>query len=150
MEKSCKHCGCVADQLHKHHIVPKSRGGNDSPENLILLCLECHGKAHDVSFKSDAGLIKDGIEKVRKKEKLSKEFFEENKDLVDEFFTVLEDENYDLYNFIVSGLLLGLIDISFLYGLVHPETNKTTNAHRITLSLLYRKQIQSIYEDCLK
>jgi len=31
---------------HKHHIVPKHMGGNDSPENLIELSIEEHAIAH--------------------------------------------------------------------------------------------------------
>lgn len=31
--------------LHAHHVIAVSRGGNDAPENLILLCANCHGVA---------------------------------------------------------------------------------------------------------
>ena len=30
--------------LHTHHIVPRGRGGTDTPDNLISLCLECHAE----------------------------------------------------------------------------------------------------------
>lgn len=30
----------------KHHIVPLSRGGNNSDTNLINICLDCHKKIH--------------------------------------------------------------------------------------------------------
>ncbi len=29
-----------------HHIIFKSQGGDDVPENLINLCRECHDDAH--------------------------------------------------------------------------------------------------------
>lgn len=42
----CQICGdregdpyCV---LHAHHIVPRSKGGPDAPENVITLCDLCH------------------------------------------------------------------------------------------------------------
>ena len=28
--------------IHAHHLVARGRGGLDTPENLISLCLECH------------------------------------------------------------------------------------------------------------
>jgi len=28
--------------IHAHHIVARGRGGSDTPDNLISLCLECH------------------------------------------------------------------------------------------------------------
>ena len=35
--------------LQRCHIVPGSLGGNDRPENLVLLCAECHDLAPDVT-----------------------------------------------------------------------------------------------------
>jgi len=50
MEKSrtvgrCKECR-RATALTRHHIVPRSKGGSDEPENIKLLCRECHNKLH--------------------------------------------------------------------------------------------------------
>lgn len=42
--EKCLLCGAPAE--HKHHIVPKSKGGSDTPENLIGLCKNCHIKIH--------------------------------------------------------------------------------------------------------
>ena len=33
-------------KLHVHHIVFKSNGGTDSPDNLVTLCESCHSKIH--------------------------------------------------------------------------------------------------------
>ena len=33
-------CGKPANEVH--HILPKSRGGSDHPDNLISLCTSCH------------------------------------------------------------------------------------------------------------
>jgi len=30
-----------------HHIIPKAAGGPDTPENLVILCRDCHEQAHD-------------------------------------------------------------------------------------------------------
>lgn len=38
--------------LHAHHIVPVSRQGTDEPENLILLCANCHDIADYLSGRS--------------------------------------------------------------------------------------------------
>ena len=43
----CQYCGYDGFQArHKmtvDHIVPQSRGGNDSPENLCACCISCNG-----------------------------------------------------------------------------------------------------------
>jgi hypothetical protein len=45
-----KHDYCVAcantENLHQHHLIPKSRGGSNDETNLITLCGECHAKIH--------------------------------------------------------------------------------------------------------
>jgi 5-methylcytosine-specific restriction endonuclease McrA len=47
---TCQECG--SNQLDKapHHIVFKSQGGEDAPENLITLCIVCHGKKHGINY----------------------------------------------------------------------------------------------------
>ncbi len=47
-------CACCSSSIeHFHHIMPRSKGGSDTPENLIGLCNVCHGKVHsgDISLK---------------------------------------------------------------------------------------------------
>ena len=146
MKKVCKNCNSVVSQLHKHHIVPKSRGGSDLPENLIKLCLECHGKAHDVSFKSKAGLVAEGITKFKEREKLADDFFLNEGGVVDEFLLALEDEDYDMYNFIVCGLLLGIINKGFLYSLIHPE-HIGKKGSVINFTQYHQKRLYSIYQE---
>lgn len=48
----CQHCkGKSKDKrLHAHHIVFRSNGGTDAPDNLIALCETCHGKLHSGEF----------------------------------------------------------------------------------------------------
>lgn len=40
--------GCGREGLHLHHIKFRSRGGEDEPGNLVTLCVECHGSAHNL------------------------------------------------------------------------------------------------------
>ena len=51
----CKICKTKSNNLENHHIIPKSRGGDDSDCNLIEICSKCHGLAHDVSFSNERG-----------------------------------------------------------------------------------------------
>ena len=41
----CFECGAPKEEMH--HIIPKSKGG----KKTIPLCIDCHGKAHDVSHR---------------------------------------------------------------------------------------------------
>ena len=42
----CGKSGC-SEQLHVHHIVFRSQGGSDAPNNLITLCKKHHDALHD-------------------------------------------------------------------------------------------------------
>jgi len=44
----CQLCGKKGGLLNVHHIIPYSICKSDSPENLITLCVKCHGKVHMV------------------------------------------------------------------------------------------------------
>jgi len=48
----CQHCkGKLKDKrLHAHHIVFRSKGGTNSPDNLITLCKSCHNSLHKGEF----------------------------------------------------------------------------------------------------
>lgn len=43
---SCRHCRSRCD-LHPHHIIFRSQGGNDELTNLITLCAQCHSAVHE-------------------------------------------------------------------------------------------------------
>lgn len=54
---TCQSCGAEGGlsggaRLETHHIVPKSRGGEDRAENLITLCHSCHESEHGHSIPS--------------------------------------------------------------------------------------------------
>jgi 5-methylcytosine-specific restriction endonuclease McrA len=38
----CQYCGASADQLSVDHVVPRSRGGLDTWENVTTACLPCN------------------------------------------------------------------------------------------------------------
>ena len=49
---NCWRCGYLR-KLQKCHIVPKSLGGKDEPENIIPLCYQCHDEMPDVHDKEE-------------------------------------------------------------------------------------------------
>lgn len=38
----CGHCGAERKQLQKDHIIPKWKGGPDTPDNIQKICANCH------------------------------------------------------------------------------------------------------------
>lgn len=46
----CQKCKTKKGKLHVHHIVFRSKGGPDSPDNLIVFCSICHEKLHNGEF----------------------------------------------------------------------------------------------------
>ena len=46
--RKCEKCGwgLVPEVLEIHHKLPRQFGGTDSPDNLIVLCPNCHAITH--------------------------------------------------------------------------------------------------------
>ena len=44
-DRVCVRCG-GSDRLHVHHRIPLGDGGSNRLDNLELVCLPCHGRAH--------------------------------------------------------------------------------------------------------
>ena len=42
----CSLCGWNEGACDLHHIIPKSKGGQDSHDNVTLICPNCHRLAH--------------------------------------------------------------------------------------------------------
>ncbi len=61
MMKKCFECNCPND-LHEHHVVPKSLGGTKT----IPLCVICHGKVHGKDFLNMRRLSLIGLKKAKK------------------------------------------------------------------------------------
>jgi hypothetical protein len=70
----CQKCKTKKDKLHVHHIVFRSKGGTDTPSNLITLCEGCHDKLHQGLFEikgsksktkhaTEMGIIKSQLKK---------------------------------------------------------------------------------------
>ena len=55
---TCQHCKTKKGTLEVHHIVFRSNGGSDEPDNLITLCRHCHKELHlgKFSLKNTKGL----------------------------------------------------------------------------------------------
>lgn len=58
----CWECELETDEIHHHHVIPRSRGG----KKTVPLCLNCHGKAHHRKKSMASGsLIKEGLERKK-------------------------------------------------------------------------------------
>jgi 5-methylcytosine-specific restriction endonuclease McrA len=45
--RRCRRCGITARRnLHVHHVIYRSEGGNHEETNLITLCFGCHDRIH--------------------------------------------------------------------------------------------------------
>lgn len=61
----CVACGST-ENLHHHHIVPKSLGGSDDDTNLITLCAKHHGQIHNARIAHDhSELTRKGLARVK-------------------------------------------------------------------------------------
>jgi 5-methylcytosine-specific restriction endonuclease McrA len=43
----CQDCGS-ARMLEVHHVKSRSKLGHDASDNLITLCVDCHGRRHGI------------------------------------------------------------------------------------------------------
>ena len=72
-------------KLHVHHIVFKSNGGTDSPENLITLCETCHNNLHQGLFnlhiKGKKSITKHATEISIVKSQLKKQWIDLNSNI---------------------------------------------------------------------
>jgi len=83
-DHECKFCEDT-ENLHTHHIVPRSAGGSDKKENLMTVCASCHSKIEN----SQGAALKRIKKDVRE---------EETKDLENKVER-LEEELEDKYSF---------------------------------------------------
>jgi 5-methylcytosine-specific restriction endonuclease McrA len=53
---TCQYCDRKGDQLTLDHVIPRSRGGGDTWENLVAACVRCNVKKGNRTPK-EAGMI---------------------------------------------------------------------------------------------
>lgn len=47
MAVNCAYCAKVTDELHRDHVVPRSRGGSDNATNIVMACADCNRDKRD-------------------------------------------------------------------------------------------------------
>jgi len=113
----CKICNKKSNHLENHHIIPISRGGDDSESNLIKICTKCHSLAHDVSFTNErGGLIKEAHERRNLNYKIALEWFnnEQNEKLFDkkmELFYNKDEDKHMLFLLLIENNKITLYDM---------------------------------------
>jgi hypothetical protein len=96
----CKLCNIKTNYLEAHHIIPKSRGGLNNDSNLIKICLDCHSKVHDVTFKREKGVISTAIKKHKLDLIEAKKWCDENMELINNKIDSILNKNIDEAQFI--------------------------------------------------
>ena len=61
--KGCAICGWNESTCDIHHIIPKSKGGTNNNDNLIIVCPNCHRVIHTTDKYSEEFLLQYSIEK---------------------------------------------------------------------------------------
>lgn len=126
MKGKCCNCSKVR-VLEKHHIVPVSRGGTEEENNLTFLCGECHGKAHNVSFRGKDGLIKTAMDNKNKFLSHCAEWVHNNEDYIGECVAEMEPELAEVY---LTLLEYGSISVDTIYQLCNGEDPKDIKIYR--------------------
>lgn len=67
----CEECGVARQYLHRHHIVPRYKGGGDEPENIKRLCANCHEDVHGGPFGGTIGPRASASPEARRKKSVS-------------------------------------------------------------------------------
>ena len=116
--KKCESCKVLTDYREAHHIVPISVGGSDEKSNMINLCIDCHGKAHNAQFTRKKGVVSTGQQKSKDRHNFFHSF---DSDLWIKFLSNLHDADEDYYNFIHGGLMTGIISSSDMVRIIFPE-----------------------------
>ena len=116
----CSICGAGNIPLEDHHIIPLSRGGTDDPQNKIMVCIGCHGKAHDVTFRGERGLVSKALQSRQTKAEIACNYFKTEVGSV-KYSTFMDDilcADSRVYEFIMSGFELGFITPLSLYEVI--------------------------------
>jgi len=126
---TCQVCETKTKHLERHHIVPRSRGGSDKNSNLIDLCIDCHSKAHDVSFSNGRnGLIKEGQKKIIDEEAQAHKYFIDSNghDKILEYYEFLCDVKGKEYaELFICSWAIGIIKKSDVLKAIKGQTITT-------------------------
>lgn len=61
----CVFCGAT-EGLEQHHVVPRSEGGPDTPENILTVCGKHHGMLHSIRRPTNiSALTREGLAKAK-------------------------------------------------------------------------------------
>lgn len=73
-DHKCRFCE-TEENLHTHHIIPRSAGGSDDKENLITVCQSCHNTIESTqgkALKRLKGTFREEITEEKIDEKIDK------------------------------------------------------------------------------
>jgi hypothetical protein len=99
--------------LDRHHIIPKSRGGSNDPENFVLLCDSCHQKAPhttdvDYFWEWARGREKQKADQYLNAAKEAAQLagfnFEKDTDVILETFLALKNQERRLHGELISDM----------------------------------------------
>ncbi len=116
----CNLCGGKGE-LQEHHKLPRVMGGDDSSDNLISVCLPCHGTLHErpESF-SSSELTKLGIRKSHAKRKtdyrVAYSYWKDNEAEYDYMWDWLGEFNMDTKIFLLVGFEADVFTVVDLYN----------------------------------
>jgi len=80
-------------RINVEHIVPRSKGGSNSPENLALACSSCN------KDKGSRMLSEDDILRLKSRSKKNKGTYLKNKEYHDNLYGAYSDRSlYEKYN----------------------------------------------------
>jgi hypothetical protein len=122
--KRCESCKVLTDYREAHHIVPVSLGGSDEKSNIIRLCVDCHGKAHNAQFTRKKGVVSNGQQKAKDRHNFFHSF---DDNLWIKFLQEIEGIDTDYYNFIHGGLMTGILSSSDMVRIIFPEHRTRKN-----------------------
>lgn len=66
--KRCEVCGSYK-QIQVHHLTYENFGGNEEPNDLVILCSDCHQKEHGLKRLDARDRRRIGLKKSRKNRK---------------------------------------------------------------------------------
>lgn len=49
-KSKCQGCEEMVNELHDHHVIPRSQGGSNGSTNVVRICGDCHFKIHHPEY----------------------------------------------------------------------------------------------------